>query len=390
MKVINIFFVVFSISQVGFSQAPTFSNPGPITICELGSYYLAPSTTTGTWASTDPTKATVNSNGYVTALDAGTTIVSLTTSGGTVTATINVVSSTLYSGAALAISQSRVAYKFNGAPQGPVASIYMGYDGFNYSSTSRPSNVGFYRANNQLGNEAGCPSSFYIFNCTNCDVAVINNNDGSSPSRAALSGVQLKEDYPSKPSGWYWIKSPSMPNPLEMYVDMTEEGGGYDFYFITAGPSVSHVTDVNGGTPLGLDLIYPRSQSHWKAMYNAVNAAIAAGKAGGASFNDFFLTTYGVYRNTTDPVYGGDYTPYIMRNPTHYGSGAPDWRVKDGGRWWLMDAPFSEPNGDYPYNGLLGFSGSHLQSNGILTWFNDGWHGYSTGNFYMVSTNSKQ
>jgi hypothetical protein len=39
--------------------------------------------------------------------------------------------------------------------------------------------------------------------------------DGSSAALAAVSGYQLKQDYPNLSSGTYWIKSPSMPNALQ-------------------------------------------------------------------------------------------------------------------------------------------------------------------------------
>ena len=94
--------------------------------------------------------------------------------------------------------------------------------------------------------------------------------DGSSSDRPARSGMDLARNYPDKSSGLYWIQSEKMPNPLQMYVDMTEEGGGYDFYPITTGPSVQYYTSVNGGTPLGLDLVYPRSKFHWRAMANYI------------------------------------------------------------------------------------------------------------------------
>jgi hypothetical protein len=153
------------------SSSISFANPGPITMCELGSYYLAPSTTDGTWATSSPTVATVNSNGYVTALSQGTTDISLTTDGGTVTATINVVSASSYVGAAVAITDGQASYKFNNNPQGPIGSgnvVYMGYNSFNYSSPTRPTKPGFYKANNQAGSEAGCPYTFYIIRCTKC------------------------------------------------------------------------------------------------------------------------------------------------------------------------------------------------------------------------------
>ena len=218
--------------------------------------------------------------------------------------------------------------------------------------------------------------------------------DGSTEANAASSGLSLKQNYPSKTSGWYWIKSSIMPNELEMYVDMTEDGGGYDFYFITGGPSVSTVTEANGGTPLKLDLVMPRSAGHWKAMANAVNAAIALNPTKYSStFTNYFQTAYGVYNQNV-----GNYTSYIMRDPIYYGTAgaatnlpANSYRVKDGGRWWLRNSTYSEPNGDYGANGLLGQNGTitSTYSSGDVN-FNDLTSNYATGNYYLVSTNTKQ
>ena len=54
--------------------------------------------------------------------------------------------------------------------------------------------------------------------------------DGSNAANAAVSGQQLITDYPSISQGVYWIKSSQMSSALQMYVDVTEDGGGYDFY----------------------------------------------------------------------------------------------------------------------------------------------------------------
>lgn len=202
--------------------------------------------------------------------------------------------------------------------------------------------------------------------------------NGLTSSAAAASGYQLSICFPSYSSGWYWIQSTSMPNPLQMYVDMTEEGGGYDFYFITGGPSVSYVTDTNGGTPLGLDLVMPRSKYHWRAMQNAVKVARPSG-----SFDNYFATSYGIYRNTE--AYGGNFTSRVMNSSDPVAGLA--WRVKDGGRWWLRDTPYGEPNGDYALNGLL--SGGMYGDWGLQDFqFNDA-GAYPTYNYYLVSTNAK-
>ncbi len=218
--------------------------------------------------------------------------------------------------------------------------------------------------------------------------------DGLTSQTAAISGLQLHYDYPAYPSGWYWIKSSMMPNALQMYVDMTEDGGGYDFYPITAGPSVNNVLSNNGGTSLGLDLVYPRSKYHWRAMSNAVKAAITANKNGAGTYDDFFRTTYGVYRTTNNGNGGsGNYSYKAMRSSDYGGNAnAPDWMVKDNGGWWLRDdVTYTEPNGDYSVNTLLGGSTLPYAYNLENINFNDGPNGYyATGSYYLVSTNAKK
>jgi hypothetical protein len=183
-----------------------------------------------------------------------------------------------------------------------------------------------------------------------------------------------------------------MPNALQMYVDMTEDGGGYDFYPITTGPSATYITDANGGTPLGLDIVYPRSKYHWRAMSNAVNIMIAANKAGGGSYGNFFTTAYGVTRSTNAGNGGNNNYSYKAMRSSDYGgtSNAPDWNVKDNGGWWLRDdVTYTEPNGDYTLNAFLSNAMPNPYNLENIN-FNDGSASYSTGNFYLVSTNAKK
>ena len=112
---------------------------------------------------------TVN-NGYVTA---GTTpgIYTVSYSDGcaqTASATVIVNNS---NNGVTAITDGLASYKINNTnpiPQGPTASLYVGYNGYNYYSATKPTNTGYYKANNQSGNNAGCPYPFYIFRCTTC------------------------------------------------------------------------------------------------------------------------------------------------------------------------------------------------------------------------------
>jgi len=222
-------------------------------------------------------------------------------------------------------------------------------------------------------------------------------NDGSTQALAAPSGYWLAQNIGSSylSSGNYWIKSARMPNALQMYVDMTEEGGGYDFYRIQSGPSVSYITDTHGGTALGLELMMPRSKYHWKAARNYVTNVI------GSTDYTYFSNLIGVYRTSNVGQGSSNYTNVPMRSIDYAtviggnvqtGTYAPDWRVLDGGRWWIRDTAYSEPNGDYNVYGFLGnmdrgsFPGGTYSYGDLV--FNDG-GAYATGNYYLVSTNAK-
>jgi len=230
---------------------------------------------------------------------------------------------------------------------------------------------------------------------------------GASAANPAYSGWDLKQKRPNAPSGVYWIKNERMPNALEMYVDMVEEGGGYDFRLITGGTSVDSVYlpsssvwgssnaapgGIHSGVALGLDLIYPRSKFHWRAMDNYVRGVL------GQNLNTYFSTAGfigAIYRNTdtTGGTAGGNYTGQIMRSPRHYGSGAQDWGVPDGGRWWLRDSVYTEPNGDYGAYGVLASRGIPQPYDLSDIVFNDGGsvgvRPYTTGGNYILSTNHK-
>ena len=147
--------------------------------------------------------------------------------------------------------------------------------------------------------------------------------DGSNQANAAASGYQLIQDYPGISQGTYWIKSPSMSNALQMYVDVTEDGGGYDFYYTNNGPSVNYANSTNAGSSLGLDMVNPRSKYHWRAMSKAANHFDSG------NHNSYFNTMYTIHKTGG----GGNYTGCIMRSSAYGGNNCGDWRVNDGGKW---------------------------------------------------------
>jgi len=183
------------------------------------------------------------------------------------------------------------------------------------------------------------------------------------------SCLQMLNANPSRPSGNYTI-DPDGAGPIApftAYCDMTTDGGGYTFYAINNGIRTYRSTDNNSCKALGMDIVIPRTQAHLNAMFTQYGSA-------------YFNAVPGV----TKPSNGGNFTGCIMRDPNAYGTGCAQWRALDGGRWWLRDSTYSEPNGDYTANCWLG-SRNYVASNYQL---NDGNCGISTIN-YICSTNDK-
>ena len=211
----------------------------------------------------------------------------------------------------------------------------------------------------------------------------------TSPAVSGWHLAQLNNNYNlGLTNGYFWIKSPAMPNPLQMYVNFTADGGGYDFYRYTSATSVHHWHQDNGTRVLGLDLFYPRSKAHWAAIYdfvvNVKGSTISADvNVPGAVYSNSITLPVG--SNESDG-YTDNYTAEKMRDPRYYGDGVPDWKVPDGGKWWLSDTTTSEPNGDYIFNAFL--SCSAVTAAGVVS-FNDGNANYGTGTTIICSTNVK-
>ena len=205
--------------------------------------------------------------------------------------------------------------------------------------------------------------------------------DGSSPDKASTSGLQLATDFPSNSNGLYYIKSPSMTQPVQMYVDFVEDGGGYDFYYTSSGPGISYVNDHNAGNFFGLNLWEGRSVNCWRAAARAVQTFDSG------NFSSYWEGVGHVYK----PNGGGNYTGCIMRSGYYGGNNCGEWRVRSGQRWWIRDSRHSEPNGDYNGNGFLRiYGGSRPNGTNISTnmGYNDG-GAYGIGSRYLLSTNTK-
>ena len=262
-------------------------------------------------------------------------------------------------------------------PSGHTLKIDGNLEVGSWNNANRPNNpqVGYLGYNTE-------EEALEIYNGTEWQSAGSAKLDGSSPDKASTSGLQLVTDNPGLSSGLYWIKSPSMPNALQMYVDTSQDGGGYDFYATKgSGPSVSYITDNHAGVSLGLEMWEGRSRNCWLAATQAVNALDSG------NFNSYWEGVGHVYK----PNGGGNYTGCIMRSSYYGGNNCNEWRVATGNRWWIRDSTHSEPNGDYSANGFQRIYGGSRPSVGSVSTnmgYNDGW-AYSIGNYYLLSTNAK-
>ena len=228
-------------------------------------------------------------------------------------------------------------------------------------------------------------STNYTYRMLNGSTVLTTTIQGTTPTNPATSGYAIYSANPWLPDGYYWIKSAAMPNALQMYVDI--KNGGYDFYQITGGTSVNYITQTHSGIALGLELAIPRSQDSWIAIYKYVKNIL------GSDYPTWF-SAWPIY-NTSVGNYGG----YAMFDPRFGNSGsnassytgAPDWRCKDGGLWYIRDIPFGEPSGDYIANAFIGPYSEVTYPQWLTSYgscgFNDANANYSTGTNYIVSTN---
>jgi hypothetical protein len=213
--------------------------------------------------------------------------------------------------------------------------------------------------------------------------------------------------------GWYWLNVYCSVTPLDTVGSASTRDGAiimddvaYTFYPIRSGGTLSYKAyGYDSCTDIGLAMWVPRTKDHWKRAYQfALNEGLGNGAVASNSQIREQLHPYAIVRTesgcggcTTEVMNYDTQDPLGVRSNTVRTSfGAPymdeppgKWQAWDGGRWFIRDTTFNEPNGDYNRGCWLGLNAINEACDNQV--FNDlpctETSGYNSGAIYTCSTN---
>jgi hypothetical protein len=188
-------------------------------------------------------------------------------------------------------------------------------------------------------NGGTCVDGVNSFTCT-CAAGYSGDTCETVTTPASCKAIKLAN--PAATDGTYTI-DPDGSGPfgsLSVWCDMTTDGGGYTSYNVDDGLDTARFDDPNSCSAVGLQMVVPRTLAHLNALYAKY----------GSSYFQFVPGIYGLA--------AGDYTGCAMNSSD--ATCAANWKAIDGGAWFAMTDPYSEPNGDYTPGCWLGTDGSDI------------------------------
>ncbi|RKS98719.1 fibrinogen-like YCDxxxxGGGW domain-containing protein [Flavobacterium sp. 123] len=151
--------------------------------------------------------------------------------------------------------------------------------------------------------------------------------DGLTSIKAALSVLDIKQEFPSSPDGVYWITNPNINSgtPFQVYADMTTDGGGWTL--LNVGGNSSTSLEVSSLTSPSSKGYLPRTTVIGLAN-NCTTVQLRAGNSYSSYANKTTSTdplAIGALRSSST-VAGGSGT-------WHYGSLTTSIFTTDSGSW---------------------------------------------------------
>jgi hypothetical protein len=98
----------------------------------------------------------------------------------------------------------------------------------------------------------------------------------------------------------------------------------------------SRATDENTCQKFGMNIVIPRSEMHWKILLDRYDKT-------------YFSVVPGIYKETD-----GNSVEVPMNSDAMTATGENGYRALDGGKWWLRDDMFSQPDNNYAQFAWLG------------------------------------
>jgi hypothetical protein len=209
-----------------------------------------------------------------------------------------------------------------------------------------------------------------------CDGTVDDDEDilGSSATCAGYSCLDILDTRAVTPAdGRYYVDPTSSGYGMQIWCDMSTDGGGYSFLKVNYGREVEATEAESYCASNGMQLFIPRTQEHQLAALELARSATF-----GPSADDDYMRILGIY-----PTYNGA-TCYRVA----FNSGAcSDWAASDGGPYWVGDrTDITEPNGDNTTTASMYYS---WQSDGTVSWYNDIVSPGYTSQYFMCDVGDK-